>query len=191
MSETGHALDPDEPDLPGLVTRAQAGDARALEELLTRLRPVVARRCARFLPCRQDAEEATQDALLAIATHVKDYTGRGAFLGWVTVVASNSSRATYRTLRRRSVELATETAPQQWRDPRTTSVIAGTRLDLLDALDAMEVSNPALVEAFVLRDLGTLPYEQIAAILDVPVGTAKARIHAARRILRQRLVVRG
>ena len=72
-------------------------------------------------------------------------------------------------------------------DPRSTSVIAGTRLDLMEALTALEQQHPTLVESFVLRDLGDLTYVQVADELDVPLGTVKDRIHQARRFMRERL----
>lgn len=176
-------------DLDGeLVERARGGDAAALEELLALIRPSVVRRCARLLPHTQDAEEAAQDALLSIATHLPDYTGRGSFMGWVTVIASNSARQTYRTLKRRFAEYAVDELPQA-PDPRTTSVIAGSRLDLLDAIEALEQAHPATVESFVLRDIGSLPYDDVAELTQTPVGTVKARIHTARAFVRERLGV--
>ena len=75
-------------------------------------------------------------------------------------------------------------------DPRTTSVIAGSRLDLLEALEALESSHPQLVQPLVLRDLGALSYAEIADELDVPLGTVKARIHQARKAVAERLTVR-
>jgi RNA polymerase sigma-70 factor (ECF subfamily) len=72
-------------------------------------------------------------------------------------------------------------------DPARTSVIAGTRLDLLDALELLEQRNLAEAEAFVLRDLGALPYEDIAEMTGVPLGTVKARIHRAREFMRAEL----
>jgi len=174
-------------DLDPLVRRARTGDRAAMEDLITALRPRVLRRCQKFLPYSGDAEEAAQDALVAIATKLDSYDGRGPFLGWVTVIASNCARSTYRTLRRRGEERATEVVPEQV-DPRTTSVIAGSRLDLLEALDALEAAHPAVVEAVVLRDLGTLPYDDIAARHGVPVGTVKAQVHRARAFMRERLI---
>ncbi|MEH3033737.1 MAG: RNA polymerase sigma factor [Aeromicrobium erythreum] len=173
-------------ELERLLERALGGDRNALEDLLAALRPLVLRRCATFLPYNDDAEEAAQEALLTIATRLHDYSGRGSFRGWVTVVASNTARQTYRQLRRRFDERSTESLPESF-DPRTTSVIAGTRLDLLDALDQLESEHPATVEAFVLRDLGSLPYDEVAALTDAPLGTVKARIHTARRFVRERL----
>ena len=64
-------------------------------------------------------------------------------------------------------------------------MIAGSRLDLLDALERLETEHPDLVRAFVLRDLSDLEYADIARLLDVPIGTVKARIHHARRHVRE------
>lgn len=174
-----------EEDLRDLVRRAQAGEAGALDELLAHVQPLVVRRCARLLPYRLDAEEAAQDALLAVARGLAGFGGRGSFRGWVTVVASNSARATYRSLRRRA-EVAAPVALEVT-DPQTTSVIAGTRLDLLESLDALAATYPDLVEPFVLRDLGELGYAEIATQLDLPLTTVKDRIHRARTFVRGRL----
>lgn len=170
-----------------LVGPAQAGDTAAMHELLTRLEPFVMRRCAKFLPCRADAEEACQDTLVAVATKLTTYSGRGSFVGWVTIIASNCARSTYRSLKRRFDEHPVEVMPEHL-DPRTTSVIAGSRVDLMEAIETMERVHPALVEAFVLRDLGSLPYDEIAGQLGVPLGTVKARIHDARAFMRTRLL---
>ena len=173
--------------LDELVRSAQGGDRAALEEVLLRIRPAVLRRCSRFLPHQADAEEAAQDALLTISRKITSYSGRGSFLGWVTVVTSNAARATYRSLRDRVGTLSTIGAVPDAPDPRTTSVIAGTRLDLLEALLELEQRHPALVESFVLRDLGELSYAEIAEVTQSPLGTVKDRIHQARKFVQPRL----
>lgn len=178
----------DDSTLEDLVRDAQAGDREALEEVLVRVRPTVLRRCSRFLPHLTDAEEAAQDALLTISLKISTYAGRGSFLGWVTVIASNTARTTYRSLRDRA-EAATGAPLAEGADPRTTSVIAGTRLDLLEALSELESRHPALVESFVLRDLGELSYAEIAEVTDTPLGTVKDRIHQARKFVQPRLRV--
>lgn len=173
-------------ELDGLVGRARDGDEDALEELLARIRPHAVRRCAKFLPYNQDAEEAAQEALLIVSQRLSDFGGRGSFMGWVTVIASNSARQMYRTMRRRFTEQAVGELPVAV-EPRTTSVIAGSKLDLLDAIDALEHVHPVTVQPFVLRDLGTLPYDDIADLTRTPVGTVKARIHTARGFVRNQL----
>lgn len=173
--------------LEDLVLLAQRGDEAALEEVLLRVRPAVMRRCSRFLPHQADAEEAAQDALLIISRKITLYAGRGSFLGWVTVVTSNAARATYRSLRDRADRLSAIGVVPDPPDPRTTSVIAGTRLDLLEALNDLEQRHPALVESFVLRNLGELSYVEIAEVTQAPLGTVKDRIHQARKFVQPRL----
>lgn len=69
-------------------------------------------------------------------------------------------------------------------DPRTTSVIAGTRLDLLEAMETLEREHPQLVEPLLLRDVYGLPYDEIASLLGIPLGTVKAQIDHGRRLAR-------
>jgi RNA polymerase sigma factor (sigma-70 family) len=173
-------------ELEELASNAASGDAAALHDLLRRIEPRVLRHCARFLPYRQDAEEACQDVLLKVARKIGTFEGRSSFATWLYEVTANQARQTYRTLRRRAAE-QTMDRPVERPDPRTTSVIAGSRLDLLDALERLEAEHPELVQAFVLRDLSDLEYGEIARHLGVPLGTVKARIHHARRYVRESL----
>jgi RNA polymerase sigma-70 factor (ECF subfamily) len=176
----------DSDSLDALASRAREGDTRARDDLLRRIQPDVMRICARILPYRQDAEEACQDALMRISSNLHRFEGRSKFSTWMYTIASNSGRQTYRSLKRRFVESTTDQLIER-PDPRTTSVIAGSRLDLLEALEQIESGRPELVAPFVLRDLGELSYDEIAAQLQIPVGTAKSRVHDARVILRRRL----
>jgi RNA polymerase sigma-70 factor (ECF subfamily) len=171
-------------DLDALAARAATGDSDALEHLLAEIQPRVRRICGRMLLYPEDAEEAAQDALLAIATKIDRFEGRSRFTTWLHAVASNSARSTYRSLKRRSAEQATDLIPTTQRDPRTTSVIAGSRLDLLEALDVVGAEHPELVEPLVLRDVQELEYADIAGLLEIPLGTVKSRIHRGRLALR-------
>ncbi|MEV6923873.1 RNA polymerase sigma factor [Dactylosporangium sp. NPDC051485] len=178
---------PDDLDLEELAGRAASGDANALDALLARIGPQVLRQCLRFLPCLQDAEEACQDTLLQVARNIGGFGGRSRFSTWLYTVTANCARQTYRSLRRRADERPTPVLPIDAADPRTTSVIAGSRLDLLDALEQLEAHRPELVAPLVLRDVCQLTYEEIAEHLTVPVGTLKSRIHDARRHVRASL----
>lgn len=175
-------------DLDAVATLAGQGDAAALETLLAAIQPRVLRICGRILTHPQDAEDAAQECLLSVATKVHTYDGRSRFTTWLYVVASNSARSTYRTLKRRAAERGYEVLPHAV-DPRTTSVIAGSRLDLLEALDVLGATHPEMAEALVLRDVQDLSYEEIAQALGVPLGTVKAWIHRARNIVQPLLRV--
>ena len=177
------------PDLEALAERAAEGDQHALHQLLVEIQPRVRRICGRMLLYPEDAEEAAQDALLLVSTRIQTFAGRSRFTTWLHAVASNSARSTYRSLKRRSAELPTEAMPTA-ADPRTTSVIAGSRLDFLEALETLGVDHPALVEPLLLRDIQELDYADIAALLEIPVGTVKSRIHSARQFVQPLLSVR-
>ncbi|SCG75876.1 RNA polymerase sigma factor [Micromonospora inositola] len=167
-----------------LARSAARGDPGALDVLLAAVRPEVLRLCARLLPNREDAEEACQDALFALARGITRFEGRSSFHTWLYQLTANRARSTYRVLRRRWLVEAGGVPLPDPPDPRRTSVVAGTRLDLLDALDSV---RPELAEAVTLRDILGLSYREIATLLDLPEGTVKSRIHQARQQLRQRL----
>lgn len=162
--------------------RAACGDAVALDRLLADARPLVLARCRHFLPNELDAEEAAQDALLAIARHVHTFEGRSKFTTWMYRVTTNAAIGCYRKLKRRRSVL--ETPPEPAAPGSTPSVVAGARIDLLEAADRVD---RRLVEPVLLRDLCELEYADIAELLDVPLGTVKSRIHAGRDQLRQAL----
>jgi RNA polymerase sigma-70 factor (ECF subfamily) len=180
---TGDALTPDEVD--DLARRAQGGDSDALELLLAAVRPRTLNVCRGVLPHLPDAEDACQEALLNVARKIGSWNGRGRFTTWLHVVAVNSARSTYRRLKNQAIpQDPQEGLPADRPDPRTTSVIAGTRLDLLEAMETIEKDHPQFVEPLLLRDVYGLSYEEIAAQVGAPLGTVKAQIHHGRKLAR-------
>ncbi|GII65168.1 hypothetical protein Skr01_52530 [Sphaerisporangium krabiense] len=119
--------------------------------------------------------------MLAVARNIGRFEGRARFSTWLHIVTANCARTTYRTLKRRAAEQASEDLPDLRADPGRVSVIAGYRLDLLDAMEALEADKPDLAQALVLRDICQLDYNQVAEQLGIPLGTAKSRIHQARK----------
>jgi RNA polymerase sigma-70 factor (ECF subfamily) len=160
--------------------RAATGDADALDTLLVAARPLILGRCRRFLPNPLDAEEAAQDALLAVSRRIGTFEGRSKFTTWMFQLTTNASIDTYRKLKRRRSVL--ETPPDLASGGSTPSVVAGARIDVLEAAEKLD---QRLVEPVFLRDLCELDYADIAELLDIPVGTVKSRIHDGRAQLRQ------
>ncbi|WP_328616238.1 RNA polymerase sigma factor [Amycolatopsis sp. NBC_00355] len=167
-----------------LAERARGGDPAALDQLLREVWPDVLRGCSRFLSHVEDAEEAAQDVLLIVAKRIGSFEGRSSFRTWVHAVMANSCRQKYRALQRRAAEQAPLERHDQVPDPRRTSLTAGSRVDLLDALDQLERRTRNLAQALVLRDFCGLEYREIARYLNVPVSTVRSRIHDARVIMR-------
>lgn len=180
--DRGSALAPD--DIDELARRAREGDRDALEALLAEVRPRVLNICRGVLPYSSDAEDACQEAMLNVATRIGGWGGRGRFTTWLHVVAVNSARTTYRRLKNLATPTDFEDGAHDRPDPRTTSVIAGTRLDLLEAMESIEKDHPQYVEPLLLRDVYGLPYDEIAALVDAPLGTVKAQIHHGRKLAR-------
>ena len=180
----GEAVTPDEID--DLARRAQAGDRDALEAVLGAIRPRTLNVCRGVLPYTPDAEDACQEALINIATKIGSWAGRGRFTTWTHVVAINSARTTYRRMKNQAIATdPLEHSPITERpDPRTTSVIAGTRLDLLEAMETIERDHPQYVEPLLLRDVYGMAYDEIAELLSLPLGTVKAQIHHGRKLAR-------
>ncbi|MCW2870616.1 RNA polymerase sigma factor [Actinacidiphila oryziradicis] len=177
------------PEIEDLAVSAAAGDETALDSLLRQIRPEVLRRSGRFLPHREDAEEAAQDALLQVARKITTFEGRSLFSTWLHTVVANCARQKYRELKRRAQEQPITVDEAQRADPRTTSVIAGSRLDLLEALERLEQTRPHLVAPLVFRDICQLEYAEIEERLGIPLGTVKSRLHQARKQVRQWLIV--
>jgi RNA polymerase sigma-70 factor (ECF subfamily) len=172
-----------------LARVARTGDSRALDMLLRQIHPAVLRRCAGLLPYRQEAEEACQDAMLQVARRIDTFEGRAMFTTWLYPIVTNCVRQTYRSLKRRSVEQSQSQSqsPVQTEDHRRTSVIAGARVDVLEAVERLEARRPELVEPFLLRDLADLEYSEISRRLGLPITTLKFRIHEARKFVRDHL----
>jgi RNA polymerase sigma-70 factor (ECF subfamily) len=186
MTADGNETLPDQRErTEELARRAAAGDDRALNDLLGTIRHDVLKQCSRVLPHPMDAEEACQDTLLAVARRIGSFEGRSRFSTWLYQVTANAALDTYRRLKRRAAGLSPGELPEIT-DANRTSVIAGTHIDLLDA---MEQIDGRVGEPVMLRDLLGLDYAEIAELLGVPVGTVKSRIHEGRANL-QRLLGR-
>ena len=172
-----------ETDVDDLARIASGGDLAALNVLLVTVRPEVLRLCSRMLSNREDAEEACQDTLLAMARGLPGFEGRSAFRTWLYRLAANRARSTYRrSASRRPAD--SDAVLSELEDACRTSVVAITRRDLLDAMAHL---RPELAEAVALRDLIGLGYGEIAVLQQIPEGTVKSRIHQARLQLRDRL----
>ncbi|MFC7279730.1 RNA polymerase sigma factor [Paractinoplanes rhizophilus] len=168
-------------DVESLARIASAGDLAALNVLLVTVRPEVLRVCSRLLRNREDAEEACQDTLLAVARGLPHFEGRSAFRTWMFRLATNRARSAYRR-NRADAHTDRDDGLADVADLRRTSVVATTRMDLLKALKQL---RPELAEALALRDVVGLSCGEIAALHHVPEGTVKSRLHQARRELRE------
>lgn len=167
-----------------LVAAAQAGDRRALDQLLRLHQPRLHALCRRMARNDADALDALQEALLAIVRGLHRFDGRAAFSTWSYRVATNACLDELRRRKRRpdpglpEVEHAVEGGR-----PDVDDHVAD-RLDLDAALAALPDEFRAPV---VLRDQLGLDYAEIAEVLDLPPGTVRSRIARGRAALARHL----
>jgi len=162
-----------------LVERASAGNREALDVLLDRHADRVHAICRRIVLDEQDALDATQEALIAVARGITRFDGRAAFTTWLHRIATN---AALDELRRRKRRVLTTTPRDDLPDAGASTVEhrVAAKLDVDAALS--QVPEDFRV-AVVLRDLCDLDYPEIAEVLGVPAGTVKSRISRGRRAL--------
>ncbi|WP_028921914.1 RNA polymerase sigma factor [Pseudonocardia acaciae] len=157
---------------PENVTAAQRGDALALDRLLDELAPYVRRLCARIAPAA--ADDATQEALLAVFQALPSLRAPEAIMTWVRSV---TVRTAIRLARRHDLEVATD----QTDLVRHASSPEGL-VDIDDALARLPVSQRVVL---VLRTREGLSEQEIATTLGIPTGTVKSRLHRARAAFRE------
>ncbi len=168
-----------------LASLAAVGDRAALEVLLDRHVDRVHAICRRVLGDRDDALDASQEALISVARSIHRFDGRAAFTTWLHRIATNAAIDELRRRQRRPTPdplVLDAAAPGTLAHlaPPAGPEAAGDRIDIDAAL--ARIPDEFRV-AVVLRDLCDLDYAQIAAVLDVPAGTVRSRIARGRAAL--------
>jgi len=175
----------DEASDEALAAAANAGDRGALEVLLARHLDRVHAICRRVTGHPEDALDATQEALIAVTRGLHRYDGRSLFTTWLYRVTTNIC---YDHLRRRSRQPA---LTPRGAGPERSDVDAAQRLDAVEVRPELTKALSRLSDDFravvVLHDIEQLRYSDIAAVLDVPVGTVKSRLSRARQELARSL----
>ena len=166
-----------------LIAAAQSGDPGALDTLLRRHYDRIWALCRRLAGNNADAEDATQEALIAVARGLHSFDGRAAFTTWSYRVATNACLDELRRRARRPVLHAGEGEPEAV-DPGPLPDHVVDRLDIDRALARLPDDFRVAV---VLRDLCDLEYGDIAELLGLPAGTVRSRISRGRAQLARQL----
>jgi RNA polymerase sigma-70 factor (ECF subfamily) len=181
-----------------LVERAQKGDARAFEMLVVRYRRRIERLIGRMT--RDDAliQDLAQETFLRAWRALPQFRGESAFYTWLYRIAVNTARKSLAEARRDPVLTESELAPVGDEDetfrPESEPINNDTPEGLLATRQIAAAVNAAvdrlsedLRQAVVLREIEGLSYEEIAQIMNCPVGTVRSRIFRAREAISQRL----
>ena len=167
-----------------LVERTLAGDLSAFETLVERHRDVVYR-VARRIVGEDEADDVAQDAFLRAFHRLSLFRGESPFRSWLLRITHN---AALNALTRRRVAPLDDAdtndgepvAVATVRAPAEQLEVSERRRRLAGKLQEIGPPHRAVL---VLRDIEGLSYEEIAEVMETPVGTVKGRLHRARREL--------
>lgn len=167
-----------------LAKRARVGDAKAFGVLVERYAPMVRRLTRAVLRHAADADDAAQDAFVAVWTSLPRFDPAQPFAPWLARIALNAARDLARRRRVRQTEAVPETLASSVPGPEQDAErrLLGRRLDA--ALTALPERQRLAV---VLYDVEGYRHAEIAALLDVPEGTVRSEVFHGRRHLRASL----
>ena len=181
-----------------VVRLAQQGRELAFRELVRRYERPVFSLVFRMVRDRETAEDLAQDAFIKVLNHIDKYSPEFKFSSWLFKIANNVA---IDHLRRRRIDtISMDGSP----NATTAAEVEASTLELgdgqesaLDELEAKELGSaieqasarlrPEYRACIMLRHVEGRSYEEIAATLDLPLGTVKTYIHRARHELRKAL----
>jgi RNA polymerase sigma-70 factor (ECF subfamily) len=174
-----------------LVRLAASGDGDAFGELVGRHQAAAFRAALAALRSRSDAEDATQDGFVMAFERLKSFRSESSFKTWLLTIVWHAAINRRRRITwwvRRTVEPAGEPEDAAAHTPEASA--AGAEMRRAIAAEIRRLT-PKLRDALLLATAGEYTYEEMAAMLKIPIGTLKWRVSEARRIVRKRLEARG
>jgi RNA polymerase sigma-70 factor (ECF subfamily) len=165
------------------VRRAQDGDPSAFRDLYESHVGRVFAVCLRLCASRTEAEEHTQDVFVRVWERLASFRGESAFSTWLHRLTVNEVLQARRSAGRRTSRV-TLTDDDRMLELHGSVAPPGGSGDLEQAIAALPAGARAV---FVLHDVEGYQHDEIARMSGIAVGTSKAQLHRARRLLREAL----
>jgi RNA polymerase sigma-70 factor (ECF subfamily) len=180
MSDTRPAIPSIDPNLP---LRAKAGDRQAFALLVDALYPRSLRFALHMVGNREDAEEAVQDAFVRVYHSLGRFRDDARFEPWMFRILANRCRSLIEKRRRHAVVIHYGEVPE-----RGAPVSTQDERDWTEEINKILATLPAEQrEAFLLRHVEDMAYEDIAAVTGVGLSALRMRVKRACDALRARL----
>ena len=179
-------------ELQMLIRAAQKGDEQAFEVLLGRFQTPIYRYVFAILGNRTDAEDVTQEVFIKLWRTLPRYRFDASFSTYLTKIAHHAAHDALRTRARRSrvSSLDTPDDPDAEPLPIPDTDVQNDPVEAYLSQEKSEMLQRALLslpddmrEIITLRAVQGLDYAQMAAVLSLPEGTIKSRLHRARNFL--------
>lgn len=178
-----------------LVERAQSGDKRAFELLVVKYQRRIARLLSRLIRDPAEIEDVTQEAFIKAYRALGNFRGESAFYTWLYRIALNTAK-NYLAAQGRRPSLIGDVADDDGEtldaaalvpDYHTPETELANRQIVTTVNEAVSALPEELRTAITLREMEGLSYEEIAAMMDCPIGTVRSRIFRAREAIATRL----
>lgn len=175
-----------------LIDESLRGHTTAFGDLVARYQNRLFQTLRGLLGSVEEAQDACQDTFLTAYQKLHTFGGRSAFYSWLFRIAFNMAmtRKRKRTRHTSSLDAQREETGDEPMDMRGDSppegpvLVAERQAVVRAALDGLSDEYRTVL---VLKEMEGLKYEEIAEIVDCPIGTVRSRIHRAREELRHRL----
>jgi RNA polymerase sigma-70 factor (ECF subfamily) len=178
-----------------LVERAQRGDKRAFEMLVAKYQRKLGRLLSRFIRDSAEVEDVAQEAFIKAYRALPSFRGDSAFYTWLYRIGINTAKNYLVAMGRRApttTEFDSEEAESfedgdQLRDVNTPEAELMTKEIANTVNETLQELPEELRMAITLREIEGLSYEDIATIMNCPIGTVRSRIFRARETIAERL----
>ena len=167
-----------------LMVRVQGGDMVAFNKIVDKYKDRLLNMILRMLSSREEAEDIVQETFCRVYQHRNSFDFQHCLSTWIYTIALNLGR---NELRKRKRVKFTDIFDMQGKESEI-SVEMELPSNLPKAIETAMASIPEKYRiAFVLRDIEELPYEEVAKVMNIPLGTVKSRVNRARLMLREKL----
>ncbi|GMK43951.1 ECF RNA polymerase sigma factor SigW [Paenibacillus glycanilyticus] len=169
-------------ELKSIILQAKSGDQEAYATLVKRYKGHVYRHALGMLGDRMDAEDAAQEAFIKAFYSLSSLDSAYAFSSWILRITSNLCKDRLKKRAKALEQELKEGHNEDIADPHMPDALE--KVSLADGLGRISADHR---EVLLLHEVQGYSYEEIAAILEVPIGTVKSRLFAARINLRNEL----
>jgi len=167
-----------------LMQRVRNGDMLAFSQIVDKYKNRLMNVIGRMVQGNEEAEDIVQETFMRVYQHRDSFDFRHCFSTWLYTIALNLAR---NELRKRKRFKFFDIFDLQGKEAEI-AVEMELPSNLPQALErAIEGLPDKYKMAFVLRDVQELPYEEVAQIMNIPLGTVKSRVNRARAILKDKL----